>query len=117
MGIRTDADSTDMHDEIDRLVANREWSEHFSGNVGNNLDPAIATADLEALRSSSDRAITWIDRRVAYSDKRAIPANDMPTLDDVRQQALGEQSQTPPACSVPERRSGPRPHCRSRPRR
>jgi hypothetical protein len=83
MGMRTDADSTDMRDEIDRLVANREWSEHFAGIVGDNLDPAIPTADLEALRNDSERVITCVDRRVAHSDKRAIPADDMPTLDDV----------------------------------
>ena len=57
MGMRTDADSTDMRDEIDRLVANREWSEHFAGNVADNLDPAIPIADLEALRNNSERSL------------------------------------------------------------
>jgi hypothetical protein len=66
LGMRTDAGSADMPDEIDRLVANREWSEHFAGIVGDNLDPAIPTADLEALRNDSERVITWVDRRVAH---------------------------------------------------
>jgi hypothetical protein len=58
MGMRTDADSTDMRDEIDRLVANREWSEDFAGKVEDHLDPAIPAADLEALRTNSERVIT-----------------------------------------------------------
>jgi hypothetical protein len=69
-------------DPLDAM-AQRTWMDVYGGAVGDHLDPAIPQADLERLRSESARVVGWVDRHVAHSDRRPIPADHVPTLDDV----------------------------------
>ena len=50
--------------------------------MGGRLDPAIA-ADRYALRDASWRVADCVDRHLAHSDRRALPASQMPTLADM----------------------------------
>jgi hypothetical protein len=67
----------------DRPYAERAWAEQFGGGVGGHLDPAIPAADLDALRDASQRVTDYVDRHLAHSDRRALPASKMPTLADM----------------------------------
>jgi hypothetical protein len=56
-----------------RQEAERQWAENFGGEVGEHLDPAIPTADLEELLQRSERVKEYVDRNVAHLDAATIP--------------------------------------------
>lgn len=57
------------------------WAEQYGG--GDSLDPAIPAADLAELRAKSEPVTDFVDRHLAHSDAKPIPAERIPELADV----------------------------------
>jgi hypothetical protein len=66
---------------IKRSMAEKAWDEHYGGDVGTHLDPAIPTADLETLTTGAADVKQYVDQHVAHA--QAVPAEVTVTLDDV----------------------------------
>lgn len=49
-------------------VAERNWTEHYGGRVHDHLDPAIAVADLDALRHAAASVRHYVDKHVAHAE-------------------------------------------------
>jgi hypothetical protein len=53
---------------IKRATAEKAWHEHYGGSVGTHLDPAIPTADLDALATGAGKVKRYVDKHVAHAD-------------------------------------------------
>jgi len=73
----------DDDDEYERRYAARQWAETYGGSVGDHLDPAIPTADFDALTAAAADVKNWVDRHVAHADASAVPASVTLTLQDI----------------------------------
>jgi hypothetical protein len=73
----------DPDDPYEEQHAHRTWDQEFARDGGDHLDPAIPAADLAALRRDSAKVIKWVNRHVAHNDRRAIPPDKVPTVDDI----------------------------------
>lgn len=69
--------------EGERLYRDHGWTTQFGRDVGDHLDPAIPTADLDDLRDASAKVTRYVDKHLAHSDRTPVPASDLPTVDDV----------------------------------
>lgn len=61
------------------------WSDTYASEVGEHLDPAIPTADLERLRAAAKNAKNFADEHVAHADASAVGADVTVTLDEVHE--------------------------------
>jgi hypothetical protein len=68
----------DGDDPYWQRVAEDAWAEHYAGEVGDHLDPAIAAIDLVELREGSQTVKEYVDRNVAHLDARMISSSDGP---------------------------------------
>ena len=59
------------------------WRDQFDPNDLGHLDPSIPASDLGELRAASEKVTDYVDRHLAHSDRRPLPAASLPTLDDV----------------------------------
>jgi hypothetical protein len=66
---------------VERAMAENAWDEHYGGNVGTHLDPAIPTADLETLTVDAAKVKRYVDQHVAHAD--AVQARVTLTLEEV----------------------------------
>lgn len=66
-------------DPIDRMEAERQWTEHFGGSTGNHLDPAIPNADAADLKTAAERVKRYVDENVAHTT--AAPKEPAVTLE------------------------------------
>ena len=55
-----------------RRAAEESWVVQFAGEVGDHLDPAVATADLLRLRNDSEKVRRYVDQNVAHLDARTL---------------------------------------------
>lgn len=62
--------SYDDDDDYWRQVAEKQWTENFGG--GDHIEPTVPIADLEALRTGSERVKEYVDRNVAHMDARTV---------------------------------------------
>ncbi len=51
-----------------------DFQRDFGGVVGEHVDPALVQADLETLTAAAQRTKDWVDRHVAHTDIRELPA-------------------------------------------
>jgi HEPN superfamily AbiU2-like protein len=65
--------------------AERGWTKHFAGGVGNHLDPSIPATDLDVLTAAAFKVKGYVDQHVAHSDASAVPASVTLTLKDVHE--------------------------------
>jgi hypothetical protein len=70
-------------DRIDRMMAGRQWDQHFGGNVGDHLDPDIPRADAAALRSAGEDVKKYVDENVAHLSADPVSAAVTLTVGDV----------------------------------
>jgi hypothetical protein len=66
-----------------RRVAEKAWDDQYAGSVGTHLDPAIPTADLDALIAAVSSVKGHVDQHVAHADGSAAPASVTLKLSDV----------------------------------
>src|SRR3954468_20960170 len=52
---------------IERYEAERQWSEHFGGDVGDHLDPAIPSADAADLEQAAAKVKRYVDENIAHT--------------------------------------------------
>jgi hypothetical protein len=52
---------------IERYEAERQWSEHFGGDVVDHLDPAIPSADAADLEKAAEKVKRYVDENVAHT--------------------------------------------------
>ena len=52
---------------IERFEAERQWSEHFGGGVGNHLDPVIPRSDAADLGKASETVKRYVDEHIAHT--------------------------------------------------
>lgn len=71
----------EIWDDAGDWMADKTFDEHFAGDIGDHLDPAIPRTDLDALTSTARALKTFVDEHVAHSD--AKPAHGLPTFDDL----------------------------------
>jgi hypothetical protein len=62
--------------------AERRWDDHFETD---HLEPDTVTADINELRTASEKVKHFVDRGVAHSDRRALKPDELPTLEDVHE--------------------------------
>jgi hypothetical protein len=60
----------DTTDPIDVMFAERQWSDHYGGEVGDHLDSAIPARDLERLTTSTDPVKEYVEKHVCHIDRR-----------------------------------------------
>jgi hypothetical protein len=70
-------------DEHDRWVCEKQWGENYGGETGDYLDPALPSADLEALKLQGEKVWLYATRYIAHSDARGIPKDEMATFADL----------------------------------
>lgn len=63
----------DQDDELERVIASRQWEENFGGEVVGHLDPAIPSADLGRLTDASASIKGYVDRHIAHAQWEAVP--------------------------------------------
>jgi hypothetical protein len=66
-----------------RLIAERQWEEHFAGAVGDHLDPAIPNRDGAALRAAADSVKRYVDENLAHTSADAVAARVTLRVSDV----------------------------------
>ncbi len=54
-------------DHGERVVAGRQWDEHYGGSVGGHLDPAIPRGDLARLDTAAEEVKNYVDMNVAHT--------------------------------------------------
>jgi hypothetical protein len=60
---------------VERMEAERLWSEHFGGCVDDHLDPAIPKADAADLETAGEKVKRYVDKNVAHTSAAwAAPA-------------------------------------------
>ncbi len=64
-------------------VAEKQWCEHFAGDVGDHLDPSVPARQLAELQSAAEAIKGYADRHVAHTDTRAVGTEVTFTLNDV----------------------------------
>jgi hypothetical protein len=52
---------------VERYEAERQWSEHFGGDVEDHLDPAIPNADAAELKRAAEKVKRYVDENVAHT--------------------------------------------------
>lgn len=57
------------------------FTKHFAGDVGDHLDPALVTADIEKLVAESSKVVTYVNKNVAHLDRD--PVEELPRFDDL----------------------------------
>jgi hypothetical protein len=65
----------ERNDASGRIDPQSDWDTHFAGAVGRHLDPAIAQADLEKLRSAATELRDDVGDRIAHADASAVPTS------------------------------------------
>jgi hypothetical protein len=73
----------DTSDPVDVSFAERAWRKQFGGSTVEYLDPAIPRADLVKAEDLSSGVKQYVDKHLAHSDRKPVPANSLPTLADV----------------------------------
>jgi hypothetical protein len=68
------------HDQLLVSRAQDWWEREFAGDVGTHVDPAIIGSDLDELIAICSPVSVYVDRFVAHTDRRELPADEMPTL-------------------------------------
>ena len=75
----------DIPDPFMQRLAVNQWAENFAGPDPACLNPAIPTADFDALQAAGVKVTEYVDRRVAHSHNEAVPVAVTLTLADVHQ--------------------------------
>jgi AbiU2 len=73
----------DLSDPIDRHFAEKAWADQYGASVGTHLDPAIPTADFDALAAAATDVRKWVNKHVAHADASAVSASVTLTLKDI----------------------------------
>jgi hypothetical protein len=81
------------YDSYDRAQGEAEWNERFAGNVGDHVDPDLVRADLEELRSGTEKTKDLVDKHLAHTDKK--PLKNPPTFEELHEaiDTINEQFQ------------------------
>lgn len=75
----------EAEDPIDRQMARRQWDEHFGGNVGDHLDPAIPKADAVAVSAAGEDVKKYVDTNIAHTSADPVAREVTIKVDDVHQ--------------------------------
>lgn len=67
----------------DRYQAGKQWDEHYGGNVGEHLDPAIPKADAAALWAAGEEVKKYVDENIAHTAANPSAAEVTIDVDDV----------------------------------
>jgi hypothetical protein len=59
------------------------WRDHFAGDVDTHIDPAIVSADLDELTTTTAPVVAHVDRHIAHSDPRPVRPGQLATLAEV----------------------------------
>ena len=70
-------------DQLDRYQAGRQWDEHYGGDVGDHLDPAIPKADGAALRAAGEDVKKYVDENIAHTAAEPSVAEVTLSVEDV----------------------------------
>ena len=73
----------DTDDELMLRRAQQGWTKQYAGSMGTHLDPAIPSADSDALTAVASKVKAYVDRHVAHADASAASAGVTVTLSEV----------------------------------
>jgi hypothetical protein len=73
------------NDDWERDQAEHHWREHYGGSVSEHFDPSIAARDKTELAQVASAVKRYVDRHVAHSDTRPVPADGLPTLGEMHE--------------------------------
>jgi hypothetical protein len=72
-------------DRIDRGMARRQWGEHYGGNVGDHLDPAIPKADAATVSTAGEDVKKYMDTNIAHASADPVARQVTIKVDGVHQ--------------------------------
>lgn len=73
----------DTDDELMLMRAQQGWTKQYAGSTGTHLDPAIPSADADALTAAASKVKAYVDQHVAHADASAASAGVTVTLTEV----------------------------------